>query len=251
MKAKLLIILLFVSGIAFSVNNNQSQMDSAKNYYSKGQFGKAAKIYESVLKQGVEAPELYFNLGNAYYKSKQYTLAILNFERAKLLSPNDEDIDFNLQLSQRFVVDKFEEIPVVFYVKWYKNFVELYSSDSWAIFSIVSFISFLGLALLFLFTYNITIKKLSFAVGILMLLVAIFTFSFSSTQKIKLDNRDYAIVFSPSVTVKSSPDLKGTDIFVLHEGTKIKVIDNLGDWIEIKIANGNVGWLLRSDIVKI
>ena len=134
---------------------------------------------------------------------------------------------------------------------WLNQLINLMPSDKWAIFSIATFIAFLLLFSLFLFLNNITIKKIFFYTCILLLFISIATFLCSYQQNEKITNRNSAIVFSPAVTVKSSPDDSGTDLFILHEGTKITVIDSLGSWQEIKLSDGNIGWLQASDIVLI
>lgn len=247
-----LLVSVFLLPVFATISPNVSALiTSANEHYKKGQYEKAIETYEQVLKKGYKAPELYYNLANAYYKSNKITYSILNYERAKLLSPNDEDINYNLELARIHVVDKIEVLPQMLTTIWLNQLINLMPSDKWAVFSIATFIAFLLLFSLFLFLNNITIKKISFYTGILLLFISLTTFLCSYQQKEKIINHNSAIVFSPTVTVKSSPDDSGTDLFILHEGTKLTVIDSLANWQEIKLSDGNIGWLQASDIVLI
>lgn len=234
--------------ISFNLSAQEGVMKNANNLYQSGKYKEAAEAYENILNTNQEAPELYFNLGNAYYKIGNIPAAILNYERALLLSPGDSDIKYNLDMSRKMVVDKIEAIPQFFLNRWINGVIMTMSSDAWAWFSIVTFILMLVLALSFFFSSSTSIKKMSFSLAVILLIMAVTTFSFSYTQKKKLENRDYAIIFSPSVTIKGSPDESGTDLFLLHEGTKVKVLETLGKWANIQVSDGNEGWIAQSDI---
>ena len=249
-KIVLILSVIILPFINFAQENNLL-IDSAKVYYTKGEYQKAVDSYNKVLNSGFESAELYYNIGNSYYKLKQVPNAILNYERAKKLAPNNKDIDFNLKIAQKFVVDKIEVIPEIFFVRWTKNIINMYSSNAWAIFSMISFVICIILLLIFFFLNSIIIKKLSFYLSIIIFVFSIIFFSFSHTQKEKLLNHNEAIIFTPSVTVKSSPDQNGNDLFLIHEGLKVTVTDSLGNWLEIQLSDGNKGWLEASDIVRI
>ncbi len=223
----------------------------ANQYYTKAQYDSAIAVYEFILNQGYESAQLYYNLGNAYFKMKNIPKAILNYERARLLSPQDDEINFNLQLAQNLVVDKITPLPELFLKKWWKNLKHFFSSNTWAIISLVSFGCMLIFFTLYLFTIPGIIKKISFILIILMFLISIVAFSSAHSIKSERTTHNTAIVMSSTVTVKSSPDENGTDLFVIHEGTKVWVLDQLGDWLRIKIADGNNGWLKTSDVERI
>lgn len=248
MKLLKTIILLFIAIPAFSQTD---KMDEANKLYSEEKYQEAVASYESILKEGKESADLYFNLGNAYYKTGDVNNAILNYERAKLLAPNDGDIDFNLQIANQFVVTSVEALPQPFFVRWSNNFINLNPADSWARISILSFVLFLIFLGLFLFSKTVRIKRLSFIIGIVVILTSAITFSFASKQKSKINNRNNAIVFCPRVTVKSSPSESGTDLFLIYEGLKVELIDSIGNWNEVKLLDGNQGWLQDSCIVRI
>ncbi len=226
-------------------------LQKANELYTKEQFKEAIEVYNQILKTNMESPEVYYNLGNAYYKTNQFTLSILNFERAKLLAPDDEDIEFNLLVANQKVVDSIQELPGIFIVRWWNALVNSQTTDAWATLSIVSFIIFLVMLGLYFFAKTSDIKRVSFWAGCFLLVFTIFTWSFAAKQKSRMVNHNYAIVMQPTVTVKSSPSEKGTNLFVIHEGLKVRITDKLGDWVEIRLADGNKGWLLTESIERI
>lgn len=249
---KVLILIIFAVFCYSSFSQSIDSLFAAGNkQYSDANYEKAIQIWEEILETGYEASQIYYNLGNAYFKSNKIGPAILNFERAKILAPYDKDINYNLELARTYIVDKVDKIPEVFYLRWYKNIVQRFSSDKWTIISIITFIIFLVLFSLYLYTKSYTPKKIAFWFSILFLVIWISTFSFSWSGKKLASDHNKAIVFSPSVTVKSSPDESGTELFVIHEGTKVTVIDELNEWSEIVLSSGSKGWLLSSSIEKI
>ncbi|VAW24789.1 Aerotolerance protein BatE [hydrothermal vent metagenome] len=251
MKIKSTILFLLMLLAFFCQGQEQPLFEKANQLYVNEEYAKAINIYEQIIHSGKESAELYFNLGNAYYKTGNANMAILNYERALLLSPNDEDIIFNLRIANQFVVDNIEALPKPFFVRWYESVINLYPSDTWAIISTSSFVVFLFLLGFFIFSRSVAVKRFSFLLGILLFVVTLFTFSFSSKQSKKIKGHKYAIVFCPRVTVKSSPSSTGTDLFLIHEGLKVEISDSLDTWREIRLADGNQGWLPDSCIVKI
>jgi tetratricopeptide (TPR) repeat protein len=230
---------------------NAQSLQDANDLYKKGDFKQSAEIYESFLSQDLESSSLYFNLGNSYYKMNRVAPAILNYERALLLKPSDRDVKYNLRLSKTILKDKIEEIPVFFFNKWVENLVMFLNTDTWAILSISSFITVLLLMIFFFFSTSRRNKKLLFSASIVLFLFVIFANVCASSQRTRLSDRDFAIVFSPSVTLKGSPDESGTELFLLHEGTKVKIIENLGDWTNVQISDGNEGWIHKDAIRQI
>ena len=226
-------------------------LQKANENYTKDQFKQAIEGYNQILMTGMESPEVYYNLGNAYYKTGQYTLAILNYERAKLLAPDDEDIAFNLQVANQKVVDSVQELPGIFIVRWWNSLVNSQTTDTWAVLCIISFITFLTMLGFYFFAKTSEIKRITFWSGCFLIVFTILSWSFAAKQKSRLVNHSEAIVMQPTVTVKSSPSDNGTNLFVVHEGLKVKITDKLGDWVEIRLADGNKGWLLTESIERI
>ncbi len=242
---------IFQFGIQAQTADDYKVLKDANKAYTAGEFQKSVDLYEKLVKSGYSAAELYYNLGNAYYRIGDYKSAILNYERAKKLKPNDDNILINLEFCQKFVQDKIESVPKFFLINWLQLFLNLFSTEGWGIFSIVTFISFLSLALLFLFSKSLLFRKLSFYFGISFILISIVCFYASYKQNQVLNSHNTAIVFSQSVSVKSSPNESGTVLFIIHEGLKVSIIDNSEGWKEIKLNDGKVGWLPNEAIVEI
>jgi len=248
---KKLLSIAFLLIAALAVFAQDALLDKANQHYIAGEFDQAIEAYNQILNSNKESAEVYYNLGNAYYKSGLFTKAILSFERAKLLAPNDEDIQFNLDLANQHVVDAIDPLPQVFFIRWWNGITNRFSVDQWAHISVVSFMLFLILAGLFFFTKSGLIKRLSFWVGILVVVISIFSFNFAARHKKRMTDHKFAIIVQPSVTVKSSPSESGTDLFLIHEGLKVEVKDSLGGWMEIRLSDGNQGWLPENSIEKI
>jgi tetratricopeptide (TPR) repeat protein len=248
---KKLFTTIFAFLVAVAVFAQADLLQKANDFYTNEKYKEAIDTYNQILMTNLESPEVYFNLGNAYFKTRQYTLAILNFERAKLLAPDDEDIEFNLQVANTKIVDAILELPGIFIVRWWNALINSQTTDTWAVYSIVGFILFLILMGLYFFSRTSDIRRISFWAACFFFIFTVFTWTFAAKQKARLVNHTYAIVMQPTVTVKSSPSEKGTNLFVIHEGLKVNITDKLGDWVEIRLADGNKGWLLMESIVKI
>lgn len=244
-------ILLFSIIFPASSQDIKSIIAKGNQLYSAGNYEEAINKWEELTESGYEAAPVYYNLGNAYFKSNKIAPAILNFERAKLLAPHDKDINYNLELAHTYVVDKIDELPEVFYLIWYKNIVQLFSSNTWAILALIALVVFLVLFSIYLYAKGYSVKKTMFWLSALFLFIWFGAFAFSCSGRKLVTDHNKAIVFSPSVTVKSSPDESGTGLFVIHEGTKVTVVDELNEWTEIILSSGTKGWLLSSSIEKI
>lgn len=223
----------------------KAEGDSA---YMKNDYASAIQIYEALLNRG-EAADIYYNLGNSYYKAGDIAKAILNYERALLLQPGNGDIRANLEIARSKTVDKVEPIPEIFFVSWTKSLINSMSVDSWAVCGVVCFILLIVSLYLFIFSKQIVLKKAGFISGIVFLAVTILANVFANQQKDELTNRNSAIVINPSVTVRSTPSESGTSLFILHEGHKVGVKDgSMKDWKEIRLEDGKVGWVPASAI---
>ena len=212
--------------------------------YVKNDFAQAIQLYESVLAAGKESAELYYNLGNAYYKTENIAKSILNYERALLLNPGNGDIQFNLELARSKAVDKVTPMSEMFFVTWTRSLINITSERGWAKLAIAAFILVLVMLSLYFFSKQVALKKVGFISAVILVLICIVANIFASSQKESLLNHEHAIVLSPSVTVKSTPDNSGTELFVLHEGRKVIIKDNsMKEWKEIQLEDGNAGWV--------
>lgn len=220
--------------------------------YIANDYAGAITAYEEVIATQGEAADLYYNLGNAYYKNDEIAKAILNYERALLLEPGDEDINFNLTLAQSKIVDKVSEPYRIFFTVWIENVINLFAMGTWAIVAIVAFILFLAALLLFLFSNKMGLRKSGFIVALLSLVITIFANVAAWHHYDRQTNRTAAIVMQPSVTAKSTPDNSGTDLFVIHEGRKVNITDDtMKGWKEIELEDGTIGWVPADAIEKI
>lgn len=227
-------------------NVTKAQGDSA---YMRNDYASAIQIYESLLTKG-EAAEIYYNLGNSYYKTDDIAKAILNYERALLLQPGkNADVRANLEIARSKTIDKVVSVPDIFFVTWTKSLINCLSVDAWAKLGVAFFILLLVSFSLFFFSKQIVWKKSGFIAGIVFLIFVVLSNVFASEQKTELMNRNNAIILSPSVTVRSTPSESGTSLFVLHEGHKIEIKDNsMREWKEIRLEDGKVGWVPASAI---
>jgi tetratricopeptide (TPR) repeat protein len=248
---QLLILLSILFAVNLHANDNFLLMEQANSYYDEGEYHTAIEIYQAVLDNGYESAALYYNLGNTFFKINDMASAILYYERALLLAPFDQDILFNLQIANSRIVDKIEPVPELFIFRWWNQLVNMQSLERWAWTSVISFSLTLVMLLVFLLARSVWIKKTGFWSGIVFLAVFALTFTLANQRYQQMKHRSEGIVFTPTVNVKSSPRENSTDIFVIHEGTKVQVTGELGEWVEIRIADGNQGWIKESDFRRI
>lgn len=249
-KDTLMIVFLFITYFSNAAQSNLT-LDSANTAYSKGDFEKSIRLYESIANKGLESAELYFNLGNAYFKSNNIAFAVLNYERAKKINPNDEDINVNLKLVNQKIEDKIDAAPQLFLIQWKNGIVDMMSEKAWSICCILLLVIALILFAIFISFSNRGFKQVGFFGGIIFILFAVATFFIAQHKYNQTKYSSDAIITSGSVTVMGSPNEKGTKLFILHEGTKVKISQENDGWTEIKIANGNVGWIKGKDVTSI
>ena len=230
---------------------NAITKQNADDEYAKGNYQQAIKDYQEILKTGVSS-EIYYNLGNAYYRTDNITQALLAYERALQLSPGDNDIRFNLQYARSKTIDKITPETEMFFVTWYNSLVNFTSVDRWANTAIISIVMALLLILVFLFAPQMWARKSGFYGSAVFLLLFAFANLFAFQQKHELETKQGAIVIAPTVNVKKTPAASGTDVFVIHEGTRVDITDRgMKQWRGIKLADGREGWLKTSQIEEI
>ncbi len=230
----------------------QDLLQTGNQNYLDGKYEMAVESYHSIIDSGYSSAELYYNLGNAYYKSHDITMALVKYEKARILKPNDPEINHNLEIAREFVVDRIEVLPEFFLRKAYVGFVKIFDADIWALVSVITFGLALVLFLAYFFLNQLFFRKVSFWAGVLFILIAASTFVFALQQNNLVTKHNQAIILTPSVTIKSSPDEdSGTDLFLLHEGTKVTISDELGNWREVVLSDGNSGWLKESDLIRL
>lgn len=232
--------LLVMSSICAQESNTKIQADSA---YLNGNYQQAIELYESLLSIG-ESEELYYNLGNAYFKEDEIAKAILNYERALLINPGFADAKANLKIARAKTIDNEMEQPEIFFIAWIKQAMHGFSMNVWATGAIAAFLVFMISLGLFFFSKVTLWKKIGFFAGLISLLFSLTFNLFAASLKSELTNRNKAIVLTPSITVRSTPSENGTSLFILHEGHKVVIKDDsMREWKEISIENDQVGWV--------
>lgn len=233
---------------AVSIEQIKEEADSA---YAQEDYDRAIAGYQQLLRSGEHAA-LYYNLGNCYYRKEDIAHAVLYFEKARLLDPGDADIRFNLDLARSKTIDKIVPEREMFFITWYRAVADWMSVDEWATLAVVSFVLLLLALVLYLFGSRVVLKKTGFFSACLFLLLVLLSNLFAFQQKNKLEDRRGAVVMDGSVTVKSTPNESGTDLFVLHEGTYVEITDDtMKGWKEIRLADGKVGWIQTETIERI
>jgi tetratricopeptide (TPR) repeat protein len=243
----LIFTLLFFNESIFA-DQQELLFDQGNQSYQNGDYETALKSYKEILQMGFATTDLYYNLGNTYFKLGQNSKAILNYERALRLQPNDEDIQFNLQILNLSVVDKIPQIPELFHIKYFKQFRSLFSIRILTIISLIFYMLFFIALILWLISEKSKLRII-FKYTFLTLLIVLIVFSFTFVSKILyLQKNVEAIVMSPQVDVLSAPSESGTQIFSIHDGLKVKITNTRDEWYEIRLPDGKEGWLQVKDV---
>lgn len=245
----LLILMSLFALVGRAQQSAEVWFEQANAAYNAGNYDSARIVYEKILATDMESVPLYFNLGNTYYKMREYPMAIFYYEKALKLDPSNEEVQTNLAIANQAIVDKIEPVPQSFIVKGWRNARASLSGDQWAWCSIVTFALLLFALFLFLRSRKMAVRKLGFFSGIVFLLAFGLSVIFAMQLKQASENQDQAIVMTPTVTVKSTPNEISVDLFVLHEGTKVDILETNEGWSKIRIANGSVGWL-QADFIR-
>ena len=247
----LMLTLLLMIPIASSAAENypDSLWNAANEAYAQERWEDAVNDYTAIAEASMESAPLWCNLGSAWYKSGNLGKAILCYERALKLDPSYEDAKYNLELLNAMKLDRLESVPELILATWMKNLGRTLDSDSWAVCFLVFLVLTLAMVLLFILGSSATSRRAGFFTGVVCLLLAVASLSFSLWQKNEYMKADKAIIMKPVSSVKSSPSGDSAkDLFVLHEGTKVQVLDNVGGWSNIELSDGRQGWLPSSDI---
>jgi tetratricopeptide (TPR) repeat protein len=244
---KILFILLFVSQVFWA----QTAFEQGNKFYQKENYQAAISCFESIINSGKQSAEVYFNLGNCYYKLHKVAPAIYNYEKALLLRPNDSEIKTNLEFARKMAIDDIKVIPKVGFNKLLADFTSKYYYDTWAwiavIFSFMFLIFFAG----YYFSQKTVLKRVFFF-GMFVWLFGIFLSSASGFyEKNRNDNEKPAIVFAETASVKSEPKISATDAFVLHEGTKVYILESIANWKKVELTDETTGWIEESAIKEI
>ncbi|MDR3133568.1 MAG: tetratricopeptide repeat protein [Prevotellaceae bacterium] len=222
----------------------------ANTFYANGQYRDAIRVYTEIEAADNVSPALYFNMGNAFFKHNELASAILYYERALRLSPGDAAIAYNLEMAQLRTLDRVDAVPEFFLFTWIRNLRQWASADAWAILSLFLVAATLLCLSGFFFIRSVRLRKLSFFTAAACLLLAAGNILFANAQHAGITDRSEAIIFPAVVTVKSAPDNTGKDLFLLHEGAKVIIIDELSNWQNIRLPDGKEGWIEAGHAVR-
>jgi tetratricopeptide (TPR) repeat protein len=249
--AMVMVIMLLLPSASFAQQKDyvDSLWNTASKAYTEGRWQDAVDGYEQIALMGLESAALYCNTGNAYYKNGNLPKAILNYERALKVDPSYEDARYNLEYLGDMIQDRIDPVPSFILTVWAEKVSRIMDSDAWAVLFLVFFALAMAMLLLFLLSPSVAGRKTGFSVAIVAVVFAVASLSFSVWQKNDYEKEDGAVVMKPVASVKSSPSSESSqNLFVLHEGTKVYVLDQVGSWYNIELADGRQGWIRESDI---
>lgn len=245
---RITIILVLLLTCSIHAQNVDQLFEQGNKAYAQNDYQKAVEAYSAIIETGISSAELYYNLGNAYYRQEEYGMAILNYERALRLKPNFRDARQNLELSNNKTEDEISELPELFIVRWYRSLVASFSPTGWKVLIVIIVAAILALAQFVYFGNSYKWRKYALIVLLALSLLGIISIVCCISATNNATQHNSAIITSPILEVKSSPENTSIDKLVLHEGTKVFIEENLGDWYKIRIADGNTGWVSADEI---
>ncbi len=226
----------------------ETLLKQANDLYQKNEFAKAADIYQKIVNEGYESAELYYNLGNAYYKQNKLGFAILNYERALRIDPGDDDIQYNLALANSKTVDKLDTLPPFFLFQWWESLLAIFSISGWTYLAYAFYLLLLISIGIYFFIKRPAVQRYSVFSGLAFSILLIFTIAILIVNVNRELNVKNGIIIQPTVTAKLSPDNTSNDAFVIHEGLKVKIEDNVDNWLKVRLKDGKIGWLPSNDL---
>ena len=244
-----LLVLFFLNPICGSTQ--QEAFEAANRVYQSNDYEAAIVAYEQLLTEGFHSAELYYNLGNSYWKAEKTGYAVLNYERALRLDPKDPDLVHNLEIVRSALKDEIEALPPFFLAQWWDVLVKLLPGGSWTIISILSFWVFAGGIFFWLFGKDRAQKKKGLLIAMIFLFLSFLTFFLSYSQRSNLTDGKEAVILVKEVVLRSAPDSESQKELDLHEGTKVIILDQIGEWFKIQLVNGDQGWLEQKVVEKI
>jgi len=248
---KLIFSILILSSLFLKAQTAERDFSMANKWYKNGNYSKAIELYLGIEKQGLASDDLYFNLGNCYYKLNKVAPTIFYYEKALKMNPMHEDAAFNLTFAKRMTIDVIEELPKTFLQRFSENVIQKLTYDSWALFAVIASFSATILFLLYHFSFSSKKKLFYFNTSIFAVFVLVICVVFAFQNYTTVKNNRTAIVFKTASEIKNAPSSNSDTAFKLHEGTKVRVLDQLDNWRKIKIADGKVGWINEGDLKEI
>ena len=250
---KRIILLIVICFSAFLAAGAQDVEDSLWNdanaRYANAQYQEALENYLQIESSGKESAALYYNIGNTYFKMRYIAYAILYYEKALRLEPNNQDILYNLQVAREQCIDRIEPVPAFFVAEWIRKSHQILSSGMWSVISIGLLVLALVFFLVFLFARGVRFRKASFILSLVIFLFAILSAALAWKSRKEATREDLAIVLAAVSSVRSAPGTQGKDLLVIHEGTRLRVLEQMGDWARIELEDGRQGWVALNEIV--
>jgi tetratricopeptide (TPR) repeat protein len=257
MKFKMLKRLFYLMAIfalpllSLGADSSSALFSRGNALYAKGQYKEAMATYQQLIDQGYQSAAVYFNMGNASYKNDDIAPAVLYYEKAHKLAPGDDDINYNLKYVNLKTTDKIEEVPEFFLTRWWHAFILSFSTSALAVWSIIFVLAGSAVLILYFFAGSVGVKRVAFYVAILLFFAGVLAMFTANRQLSYFEDHREAVIFSSSVNVKSGPVDQSNTLFVIHDGTKVNVLDSSNGWTKISLANGNEGWVKQGDMKEI
>ncbi|MCA1755884.1 MAG: SH3 domain-containing protein [Bacteroidales bacterium] len=253
MRRSLIILFILVSLPASlcATEDPDSLFKAGSELYNKGDHAGALELWQEIADEGLYSPALYYNMGNAAFKIGKTAHSILWYEKALLMKPFDEDIRYNLEIARSYVTDRFDTIPELFVIRWFRMISLVLDSNGWAVIAVMLFALCLVLLLLWLFSGKPGVKRLTLTATVFSFALALSALGlYHGNRRVTIKKRA-AVILTPAETGMSSPGTGGKELFVIHEGTKVKIEEEAGEWIRIRLPDGNVGWITSGSVGKI
>ena len=242
-------LILFTHNV--HANEAGKLMKKAGEYYRSSEFEKAIEVYEGLISEGFEGTTLYYNLGNSYFRIGKLGYAILNYERALRLSPSDEDVKHNLTFAYMSTSDRIQPLPAFFLFEWWESVLTSLNVNGWTYLSYSVYLILLLLIGFYFFARSVFQQKIILFSGLGVLLILTLSISLLIVKINRETTHIEGVIIENVITVKTSPDIKSTDAFLIHEGLKVKLEDNIDEWVKIRLADGKVGWVENEVVEKI
>ncbi|MBO3099213.1 tetratricopeptide repeat protein [Gelidibacter pelagius] len=241
MKHFIYILAILIGSLGFG--QNEQLFEQANDLYNEGDFEEAISKYESIIESGEHSASLYFNLANAHYKLNHIAPSIYYYEKALILSPNDKEIRNNIAFARNMTIDAIDQTPEFGFAKFSKRVTNWLTFDNWAKLSVLLMVLFVVFYLIYYFNYGATKKRLAFIAAMTFLILACSSVALAFNNYHLVEKDRPAIVFAKESQVKSEPNLRSSESFKLHEGTKVQILDTVNNWKKIKLADGKTGWI--------
>ena len=244
---KLFFICVFLIS-AFGFAQNEQLFEEGKKAYEAESYQKAIDSWKRIIDNGKESSNLYFNLANAHYKMNHVGPSIYYYEKALQLTPNNNDVKTNLAFAENARIDAIEPLPKTIFAKWYSNIAGIFNYGDWAIISVTCSFLFVAFFLFYYFSASERKKRILFTMTLLFFICLIISvvMAFQTYKYVQMDRP--AILFAETAIVKSEPNLGSEDVFTLHEGTKVQIIETDNKWVRITLLDGRDGWLPKNDL---